>query len=86
VSSRDGGLDRPTRRAAWEYAHGHDARTKCYPEYGCRAIEMERDRLLDRVEELEAFVRRVADNCGPWGDPTELTDLADDAAVLLSRL
>jgi hypothetical protein len=24
---------------AWEQAHGHDARIKCYPEYGCQVIE-----------------------------------------------
>jgi hypothetical protein len=25
--------------ALWEVAHGHDARTKCYAEFGCQAIE-----------------------------------------------
>ncbi|KQO98404.1 hypothetical protein [Leifsonia sp. Leaf264] len=25
--------------AAWEAAHGHDVRTKCYPEFGCYVIE-----------------------------------------------
>ena len=25
--------------AAWEDAHGHDMRLKCYPEFGCQVIE-----------------------------------------------
>lgn len=28
---------------AWESAHNHDPRVKCYPEYGCTAVGAERD-------------------------------------------
>ena len=39
--------------------------------------------LRRRVADLEAFVQRVANEAGPWGDPTCMIDLADDAAELL---
>ena len=45
----------PTLKA-WEEAHGHDVRVKCYPEYGCRAIEVERDALLDENERLREAI------------------------------
>jgi hypothetical protein len=41
--------------------------------------------LAARVAELEAFVRRVAREVHPWGDPTGMIDLADDAAALLAE-
>lgn len=37
----------------WEAAHGHDVRLKCYPEFGCQAIEQAKDRAEQRVSELE---------------------------------
>lgn len=46
---------------AWEKGHGHDVRLKCYPEYGCQAIERERERLEDEVRNLKAHVRS-------WGE------------------
>lgn len=34
---------------AWEEAHGHDVRLKCYPEFGCQAIQNENDLLWEVV-------------------------------------
>lgn len=34
---------------AWERAHGHDVRLKCYPEFGCLVIEEALERKLDRI-------------------------------------
>jgi len=43
---------------AWEDAHGHDVRLKCYVEFGCQVIvtslEAERDALNDEVDRLKA--------------------------------
>ena len=41
---------------AWEAAHGHDVRMKCYPEFGCQAIQA----ALDAVEELVANARKIS--------------------------
>lgn len=41
---------------AWESAHGHDVRTKCYPEYGCQAIGY----ALDAVEEIVEQARKIS--------------------------
>lgn len=46
--------------AAWESAHGHDARLKCYPEYGCQAIDAERDWLEGEVARLRAALAKIA--------------------------
>jgi hypothetical protein len=38
---------------AWEAAHGHDVRSKCYPEFGCQVLpdyEAELERLRHRVQ------------------------------------
>jgi hypothetical protein len=35
---------------AWEAAHGHDVRLKCYPEFGCQALEAEHNRLREFAE------------------------------------
>lgn len=49
---------------AWEAAHGHDVRMKCYPEFGCLAIGYENDALHEEVvrlrEEAESLMARVA--------------------------
>jgi hypothetical protein len=34
---------------AWEAAHGHDARVKCYVEFGCQVIEPTLERRIDRL-------------------------------------
>ena len=39
---------------AWEQAHGHDVRLKCYPELGCQLVEV-------RAERIEAAARAVVD-------------------------
>jgi hypothetical protein len=51
---------------AWEFAHGHDVRLKCYVEFGCQVIEptlerriaileAERDRLIQALEQIANF-------------------------------
>lgn len=41
---------------AWEAAHGHDARLKCYSELGCglveQGLEAERDRYREALERI----------------------------------
>lgn len=44
---------------AWEEAHGHDARVKCLPEYGCLTYYTEWERLTDEVDQLETEVERL---------------------------
>lgn len=46
---------------AWEAAHGHDVRSKCYPEFGCKVIQSD---LEDRIDELETEVDKT------WRDAT----------------
>lgn len=69
--------------AAWEEAHGHDVRLKCYPEFGCRVLEatlaVHVAKLADALEEAEARIAAVTDrmvgNCphppriGGWCHP-----------------
>ena len=50
--------DRPwddEKLKAWENAHNHDARTKCYAEYGCQVLEVPAARrilaLVDAIRE-----------------------------------
>jgi hypothetical protein len=38
---------------AWETAHGHDVRGRCYPEYGCLVIEPALE------ERLRAVIKRI---------------------------
>jgi len=37
---------------AWEAAHGHDVRLKCYPEFGCQPLEAARERLEEAADAL----------------------------------
>lgn len=55
--------------AAWEAAHGHDARVKCYPEFGCLALAAANER---RIEELEA--RLAAHEPSGDGGDTQAVD------------
>ena len=47
--------------AAWEAAHGHDARLKCYPEFGCQLLptpedfEVLRDAAQALCDALDAY-------------------------------
>lgn len=34
----------------WEAAHNHDVRTKCHPEFGCMAIDYEREAMEHVIE------------------------------------
>lgn len=47
----------------WEEAHGHDARLKCYPEFGCQLLHDEED-----YEQLRAVAQAVFDAAGQGGD------------------
>jgi len=54
--------------AAWEAAHGHDVRLKCYVEFGCQVIEPALERQVETLraenERLETFVKAMAaDHC-----------------------
>lgn len=40
----------------WEDAHGHDVRLKCYPEFGCQAIEYERQAMEEVVGAVRAHL------------------------------
>lgn len=51
----------------WQEAHGHDPRTKCYPEYGCRAIEAVLERCQAAVEEVRFMHRTDVDVCVECG-------------------
>lgn len=42
--------------STWEDAHGHDARIKCYPEYGCRLAATD-----EAVDIARAALKVVAD-------------------------
>lgn len=48
---------------AWEDAHGHDVRLKCYPEFECRVVEVPWARALTEVvsqrDEAAAELARV---------------------------
>ena len=69
---------KPTHPAlvAWEAAHGHDVRLKCYPEFGCRVIEaaLERENETLRAErdaaqaEVEALKVRLKHAWGHFSD------------------
>ena len=37
---------------AWEAAHGHDVRMKCYPEFGCMVIESSLEAEIDRLKAM----------------------------------
>jgi hypothetical protein len=43
------------RVMAWEQAHGHDVRLKCYPEFGCQVVEEQRERLIEFARWLAAM-------------------------------
>jgi hypothetical protein len=54
---------------AWEAAHGHDVRLKCYVEFGCQAIENEADMLRDTLDRVRAAVAEMGGQVGhcEWG-------------------
>ena len=37
---------------AWEAAHGHDVRLKCYPEFGCKLLEPAHERLFAAARKI----------------------------------
>jgi hypothetical protein len=43
---------------AWEKAHGHDVRLKCYVEFGCQVIEPTLERHID---DLYAYLEEIAE-------------------------
>lgn len=44
---------------AWEEAHGHDVRLKCYPEYGCQVLEVARQRVEDAAKRFVLQVEEL---------------------------
>jgi hypothetical protein len=44
---------------AWEAAHNHDVRLKCYPEYQCRAIENKLELVEAENEQLREALETV---------------------------
>lgn len=47
---------------AWEAAHGHDARLKCYSEFGCTVIEAQYERRIVLLQRGLARARAEASN------------------------
>lgn len=79
---------------AWEAAHGHDVRTKCYPEYGCLVIEPALRRIVDSLAETVdqyrdqlAAIHRLRDqwatntNVAEWDPLVELTAVLETDPV-----
>ena len=57
--------------SAWEAAHGHDVRLKCYPEFGCYLA-------WNRLEEAARVVVAQADLCATDDVVQALRDALDD--------
>lgn len=65
--------------AAWEAAHGHDARTKCYAEYGCQ-LYVDPEDIRDALDltrrgcpRCGALIPNDMARCALCGWPTEVT-------------
>jgi ElaB/YqjD/DUF883 family membrane-anchored ribosome-binding protein len=54
---------------AWEQAHGHDVRLKCYVEFGCQVIEPTLERRIDR---LVAERKEHAEQTKAWVKVTDI--------------
>ena len=70
---------------AWEKAHGHDVRLKCYPEYGCLAIENELIRHQEMVVELRHRIKSLAGEMDEWMLPIvrdKVLELLNDLETL----
>lgn len=69
---------------AWEAAHGHDVRLKCYVEYGCQVIEPTLER---KVEALTAELQQVRSawqvQTAEWADIRRGLVVERDAALKL---
>jgi hypothetical protein len=53
----------------WEAAHGHDVRLKCYPEFGCRVVEL-------ALEAENARLREAVDDARRWAAHLEAQNAA----------
>lgn len=74
---------------AWEEAHGHDVRVKCYVEYGCKALDDHYEELKERVEKQERLLREAKDTLLPlWmGSPVnDMTTYQRGAKDLFYRI
>lgn len=63
---------------AWEKAHNHDVRSKCIPEYGCLAVEAERNwlnSLLWRVARADCVYVTFSE--GKTQEPRMFVDVDD---------
>jgi hypothetical protein len=75
------------RLTAWERAHGHDARLKCYPEFGCLVIEPALDHevatLRDEIERLRGALNAIGRSRERSDDLEETRRLRDLALAAL---
>lgn len=65
----------------WEEAHGHDARLKCYPEFGCQVLEEEREAELERLRRIETAARDYR-----FAHPCEAPEFCEAYAALKAAL
>lgn len=80
----------PERRA-WEEAHGHDARVKCYVEYGCRVIEPTLEYKIEQLERehrnLELlFAAMILEVGGQFHIPEHAIEYAQAGSLEIERL
>src|SRR3954469_2172352 len=69
---------------AWEAAHGHDVRVKCYVEFGCQVIEESLEREIDRLESQNQALQERAATFKAWAD--DYKTQRDDALVALALI
>lgn len=59
---------------AWEFAHGHDVRLKCLPEFGCQVIESNLERRAEAAERALADIRELHKPIEPFEDGKRYCD------------
>lgn len=64
---------------AWEAAHNHDVRLKCYVEFGCQALAVEHEDLADENERLLADNERLRTERDRLIDPDDIQAVATAA-------
>lgn len=70
----NGSWEHPQNIPAWEAAHGHDIRVKCYPEFGCLVVDVPWAKLLvSLAAALSAFL------------PTDETETVEDEGAKYLR-
>lgn len=69
---------------AWEAAHGHDFRIKCYPEFGCLAIGYEADDLREQLDNI--YRDNVVINKASFTRKHPTTPISDAPGIAYSEL